>query len=563
MQALQGLIGTICHVYVDDIVVWSNSLEEHETNVRLVMDRLRKHKLYCNRKKSIMCATEIDFLGHHISRRGVEPDQSKIDKVRDWPRPRNASEVRSFLGLVRYISAFLPKLAQLTSELNPLTTKEAEKDFLWTERHTVAFEAIKRLVTSAEWLTTINHQDMGNNRIFVTCDASDKCTGAVLTYGTDPVSARPVAFESQQLSGAELNYPVHKKELLAIVRALRKWRTDLIGVLFEVLTDHRTLESFMTQRHLSRRQARWQEFLAQYDFHISYIKGAAALASRPAASPPISLQIAADPAWLTSVREGYTHDRWCVQIVNSLVLAAPRSDKQRDGLAALRRNELDGVTRLGVRVSDGLLYVGDRLVIPRHGPLREQLFRLAHDAMGHFGSEKSYTTLRNSYYWPNMRRDLEPLYVPSCEVCQRNKSLTRRPAGPLHPLPVPDARGDSIAMDFVGPLPDDDGYNCLLTITDRLGSDIRIVPTRTDLTAEELAEVFFREWYCNHGLPLEIISDRDKLFISRFLKALHRLTGVNVKMSSAYHPQTDGTSEPTNKTIVQALRFHVQRNQKG
>ncbi|PSR99036.1 hypothetical protein PHLCEN_2v4228, partial [Hermanssonia centrifuga] len=162
-----------------------------------------------------------------------------------------------------------------------------------------------------------------------------------------------------------------------------------------------------------------------------------------------------------------------------------------------------------------------------------------------------------------MRKELETTYISACEGCQRNKSGTTRPSGPLHPLPVPDNRCESIAMDFVGPLPNDDGHNCILTITDRLGSDLRIIPCNIDISAKDLATLFFREWYCENGLPLEIISDRDKLFVSQFWKYLHRLTGVKLKMSTAFHPQTDGSSERSNRTIIQALRFHVERNQKG
>lgn len=118
-------------------------------------------------------------------------------------------------------------------------------------------------------------------------------------------------------------------------------------------------------------------------------------------------------------------------------------------------------------------------------------------------------------------------------------------------------------MDFIGPLPEDNGFNCILTMTDRLNADIQIIATRTDITAPDLATVFFDRWYCENGLPLEIISDRDKLFMSKFWTALHKLTGVKLKMSSAYHPQTDGASERTNKTVNQPLRYHVARNQKG
>lgn len=118
-------------------------------------------------------------------------------------------------------------------------------------------------------------------------------------------------------------------------------------------------------------------------------------------------------------------------------------------------------------------------------------------------------------------------------------------------------------MDFIGPLPKDEGFNCLLTITDRLGSDVRLIPTCTDITAEKLATLFFHNWYCENGLPSDIISDHDKLFISKFWRALHKLTGVHFSLSSSFHPETDGASKRSNKTVNQAVRYHVERNQRG
>ena len=140
---------------------------------------------------------------------------------------------------------------------------------------------------------------------------------------------------------------------------------------------------------------------------------------------------------------------------------------------------------------NGLWYIGDHLLIPHVTDIRENLFKLAHDTLGHFGANKSYVSLHNAYYWPNMRTDLEQAYIPVCTDCLRNKSPMACPAGPLHLLPVPDRRGASIAMDFIGLLPLDSKYDCILSITDQLGSDIRMVPTRTNLTAEELAGSHF------------------------------------------------------------------------
>jgi hypothetical protein len=247
------------------------------------------------------------------------------------------------LGLVRYISAFLPHLAEHTAVLTPLTTKDCEKIFPeWCPAHQEAFDAIKALVVSRECLTVIDHTAPGNNRIFVTCDASDLRTGAVLSWGPTWETARPVAFDSMQLKDAQKNYPVHEKEMLAIVRALKKWRSDLLGSEFIVYTDHRTLENFESQKDLSRRQARWMEHLSQFDMSIHYIRGedntvADALSRLPldnaedapddidVADSPLrlncwlngkivcnaTLAISMDQSFLDNVREGYSHNDFC------------------------------------------------------------------------------------------------------------------------------------------------------------------------------------------------------------------------------------------------------------
>lgn len=117
-----------------------------------------------------------------------------------------------------------------------------------------------------------------------------------------------------------------------------------------------------------------------------------------------------------------------------------------------------------------------------------------------------------------------------------------------------------MAINFVGPLPEDEGFNCIVTMTDKVGADIRLILIRTNITAEEFVAIFFDKWFCENELPKEIISDRDKLFISQFWTALHKLTGVKLKLSIAYHSQTDDSSEHTNKTLIQALRFHMLQN---
>lgn len=199
----------------------------------------------------------------------------------------------------------------------------------WTTEHQTAFDAIKALVVSADCLTTIDHESPGENKTFVTCDASDWCTGATLSFGPTWELARPITFDSMQLKGAEKNYPVHEKELLATIRALHKWCSNLLGAHFVVYNDHHTLKNFDTQKDLSRWQLQWQEFLSQYNMTITYVHGedntvADTLSRLPSNSfpdehTPVLLehsvnaifQIASNASILSKIKSGYANDEFC------------------------------------------------------------------------------------------------------------------------------------------------------------------------------------------------------------------------------------------------------------
>ena len=146
-------------------------------------------------------------------------------------------------------------------------------------------------------------------------------------------------------------------------------------------------------------------------------------------------------------------------------------------------------------------------MIPQDLKVCELLYNLAHDTLDHFSFDKTYESLHNSYYWPNMHQDLENAYIPSCTECQQNKNRTSKPTGPLHPLPVPDNHFDTVTLDFIGPLPEEDGKNTILTMTDLLGADIHIAGTHSSYTAAQVTVVLFDEWYCENGLMLHLVSD--------------------------------------------------------
>lgn len=205
-------------------------LQNIKLNIALILGAQCKAELYCSLKRTSLFCMEVDFLGHHLSMHSIETDNCKVMHILNWPAPTTVKHIWQFMGLVRYISSFLPTLVEHTIILTPLTCKECNMDFLkWTAVHQYAFDAIKRLVVSHDCLTVINHKNPGDNKILATCDASKRQTGTILAFGPTWESARTVAFESHQLNSAEQNYPGHKQEMLAIMQALHKWHVDLLG----------------------------------------------------------------------------------------------------------------------------------------------------------------------------------------------------------------------------------------------------------------------------------------------------------------------------------------------
>jgi hypothetical protein len=201
-------------------------------------------------------------------------DSDSDCNTNNWPWPTSAKQACGFLGLIRYLATFLPKIADHTLVLDKLTQKECDKSFpKWTQRYQDTFNSIRELVASPACLTTIDPSLMPGHKIFITMDTSNTGSGAILSFGLTYNTTCPVAYESRSFKGAELNYPVHEKELLAIVCVLEKWQTELLGYQFQIWTDHRTLEHFNTQCDLSCQQAQWMEFLSQYDMTIHYLPG--------------------------------------------------------------------------------------------------------------------------------------------------------------------------------------------------------------------------------------------------------------------------------------------------
>ena len=390
----------------------------------------------------------------------------------------------------------------------------------------------------------------------VVADASNWAVGGYYGQGKDYKVMTPAGFHSRALNDAEKNYPTHDKEMLAIVDCLKKWEPQLTGTRFETLTDHAPLTHWKTQRDLTPRQVRWNETLTRFDTDIRHIPGI----SNSAADALSRYPYAQDP------KQSSSHDPISAYLNATSVIefdkAILKSVRDHYGEDSLLGPIIENPERYPLyEVKDELIFFEGRLAIPANDrQSRNTLLALHHDSQNHFGIAKTIRAIQRDYFWPGLTRDVE-MYIKSCVPCARNKSSTQAPAGFLHPMPIPNERFAELAMDFVGPLPKAKGFDTILVMTDRLTNYVKIEPTTSTATAPMIADLVYRSWYRQFGLPSAITSDRDKLFVSKFWKELFKKIDIQLRMSTAYHPETDGSSERSNKTIIEALHHYVNARQ--
>ncbi|KAE8708553.1 Detected protein of unknown function [Hibiscus syriacus] len=485
-------------VYLDDIVVYSNSIGEHVYHLRIVFKILRENELYVKKEKCTFTTEEVHFLGHVIGHGKLLMDRNKIKAITEWEPTTKVSEMRSFLGLVNYYRRFIQGYSAQASPLTDLLKKG--KAWEWSEQYQKAFENLK-------------------------------------------AAGHPIAFESRKLNDTERRYTVQEMEMTSIIHCLRVWRHYLLGAHFTIKTDNVATSYFQTQKKLSPKQARWQDFLAEFDYTLKYKPGKANVVadalSRKAELAAISL---AKGTMLERIKEGLEQDPMARELV---------------------RLASDGKTQR-FWVEDGLLYTkGRRIYVPKWDNLRRDLVKECHDTKwaGHPGQKRTMALLETTYFWPHMKDSVE-LYVKTCLVCQQDKVENRQPTGLLEPFPVPQRPWDSITLDFISALPKSEGYGSIMVVVDRFSKYGTFIPCPKDCTAEESARAFFKNVVKHWGLPRSIISDRDPRFTGRLWTELFKLLGTELNFSTSFHPQTDGQTERVNALLECYLRHFVSTNQR-
>jgi hypothetical protein len=560
-SALEEYLDDFVIAYLDDILVFSKTEEEHVEHNKKVLQKLREAAVTLKLKKCEFHVQETSFLGYTISPDGLGMEEEKVKSITEWPTPRSVKDVQSFLGLANYYRRVIPGYAQIAAGLYRFTKKG--ETFLWDQKAEEAFQNLKELFQNRTILAIFDYE----KPITIETDASDYALGAQLTQPGNDGKPRPIAFWSRKMIPAELNYDIHDKELLAIVSAFQVWRAYLEGAKHTVTvrTDHHNLTFFTTTKKLTRRQARWAEILAQYDFKIVHCKGtensvADALSRR--ADYEIGTK-EAEPAILRTDDQGNI-------VYNQQILAATSEIEDNEWLQQLKEATAqdEGLQRIlgdtqrneSTQLDNGLLLIHGLIYIPR--TLQKEVIRRHHDmpTHGHMGIEKTMEHISRNYYMQNLHRKVRN-YIRECDTCQRDKPARHSPYGELQLSEVPTKPFEWITMDFITKLPESNECDMIMVIVDRLTKFTYMIPTTETITAEIMGNILFRYVFSVHGAPRKITSDRDKLFTSKLWQSLADQIGIEHRLSTAYHPQTNGQTERTNQTLEQYLRHYVNYQQ--
>ena len=600
--AFQNYINDILHdvldvyatAYLDDVLIYSDNIQDHERHVNDVLDRLAKAGLSVDIDKCEFYTTRTKYLGLIITPGGIEMDPEKVKAVTEWQAPESKKSLQSFLGFANFYRRFIKNFSTMATPLYELTKKDAV--WTWTDIHQRAFESLKKAFTEGPVLKIYDW----TKKTVVETDASNWAAGGTLSQYGDDGTLYPVAYFSAKHTSQECNYDVYDKELLAIIKALEEWRPELEGAQqpFDILTDHKNLQTFTTNKRLTQRHMRWSQFLSRFNFLIKYTPGSKnlrpdALSRKPNDRPDgeednrlvARKRALLDPLWFEEgclesedpaasfslcllgqedldtkstddlIRTSYETSVFLQELVSCLTDEScrqwPPTIRKVFHRAFSECHAVNGVAKWRNRV----------IIDPHDKNLQLQLISRQHNSpgAGHPGRDITYELLQRDFYWEGMYNDVR-LFCRGCLPCAKTKSLKRGSAGYLKPVAVALAPWTAISVDYVTPLPESthlgQTFKHVAVVVDRLTKMRHYIATMT-LEAEELADRFIDRVYSIHGLPDSILSDRGTQFVSRFWSTLCKRLSVIRKLTSAFHPQTNAQTERVNAEMEQFLRLYI------
>ena len=547
----------------DDVLIYSKSEEEHKRHVHEVLKRFDSAKLIVNKKKCNFNQRKLTFLGYEVSAAGILPSSHQVDAVKNWPTPTNVQEVRQFLGLSQHYRRFIPNFSTIASYLTALThgTGPKKRKIQWTPDCQKSFDTIKSLLCTAPVLR-LPDMDLPFR---IETDSSDFGVGSVLLQPEDLHNDtwHPVAYESKKLSKEEQTFPAQERELIGIVHALRTWRCYVDGCSagYVVYSDHNPLVHFRKQTRPTTRLVRWIAELELYSPIIKYKPGksnivadALSRSNSDICEPPSLEPLYLYASWSKAAIG--IHSDWPILYANDREKEVKDTDL-KELLERQRHNFVvrHNITFRKVKVKNKDKSFKEKLVKFVPYSERADLVDKYHEGFGHAKIKDMYNMFSVRYWWPNMRSDIE-LWISRCPACQLCGRKNTKSQEEMHLLSVPKAF-ERWHLDFIGPLPlTIKGNQWLITAVDYT-TNWPIAQAMVSATKESVAQFIYDEIVMKFGCPIEIVTDRGSNFTSGLVEEYLKRIGVNHKLTSAFHPRTNGKVERYNGIIKTMLKKYV------
>lgn len=529
-------------IYMDDVLIPASSFEEGLLRLKEVLTLLHKGGLTLKLGKCQFFFNRIDFLGFEVSADGIKPGSRKTEAVAKFPAPKNAHELRQFIGLASFFRRFVKGFANIARPLTDLLRKNS--DWKWEKAHEDAFLLLKNLLTERPLLALYDPK----RETQVHTDACKNGIGGVLLQKSDEGLFKPVAYYSRKTTPEEQRLHSFELETLAVVASLARFRVYLIGIPFRVLTDCNALRTTMTKRDLVPRIARWWLQLQEYDCEIEYRPGSSMLHADALSRNPVSE--ANDNVHVLDVLTVGTED-WIATVQSAdedivrikTVLSDPKSEDVGDILKNFRLKSGKVFRVTGSESSDL------RWVVPKG--VRWQIVKMNHDDLGHFGFEKTLTRIQQSFWFPKMRRFVKK-YVRSCLECAYHKGTTGKQEGELHPIPKSELPFQTVHADHLGPfVRSTKGNTYLLVVVDGTSKFVNITPVRNTKSSTSIKVL--KDHISYFGAPARLITDRGTSFTSHSFEVFIKSLGIRHILNAVATPRANGQVERFNRSILEAL----------
>ena len=576
-----------CIIYLDDIIVFSETPKEHIKRLRGVFQKLASAGLKLKPNKCEFFKKKITYLGYVVSEEGIEVDPKKTEAVQNWPVPKTVTDVRSFLGFTNQYRKFIPKYAHVAGPLNGLisgdNSKKKKREVQWTSECQEAFETLKEHCCTTPVLAYADYK-----RPFrLHTDASDLGLGAVLYQQDENGKSKVIAYASRTLNQAEKNYPAHKLEFLALKWAVTsRFHEYLYGGEFAVYTDNNPLTYVLSTAKLDATGQRWIAALANYNFSLHYKSGktnieADALSRIPNREGEISIDKDAVQAIANAMQIGEFSElnENPNLIVCKSAVPTPKKFSNEDWvreqtqdpdigqfIQLLKGNKVESLTddvsimkrkRGRYILRNGLLYkkcVSNnretgylQFVLPKL--FRKQALEACHDEIGHLGIERTTSLLKDRFYWPKMENDIEE-YVKTCPRCLKFKAIPERAELNIIDVTRP---LELVHIDFLTiEAPKKDKDVNILVVTDHFTRYAQAYVTRSQ-TAPIVTSTLWEKFFVHYGFPEKILSDQGRNFESNLIAELCKLVQIKKLRTTPYRPEGNGSCERFNRTLISMI----------